>query len=150
MVYQFKKGRSVKDVDAQELGKVLESFDSLTPGNLIKAAKRKKHLLHNSFEWNDSIAGNEYRKHQARLVINSVEVVIEDSSPVQAFINIGKHDEEAREYKPITVILESEEETNMMLEQALRELKSWQKRYKSLTELSAIFSKIDELELLPA
>lgn len=48
----------------------------LTPDLVLAEAENPDSVLHNLFEWNDSIAAHQHRIAQARAIITSVRVVI--------------------------------------------------------------------------
>ena len=52
----------------------------LIPEDVVKAAESPTHVLHDAFEWDNSIAGHNWRLEQARVLIREVKVttVIED------------------------------------------------------------------------
>jgi hypothetical protein len=54
------------------LEKVRIDYGTLTPANVVDAARDPNHPLHNRFQWNDSVAGEAYRKIQARALIRTV------------------------------------------------------------------------------
>lgn len=145
MVYQWKT--NIYPVDAQSAGEELERITKkngeLTPSIVVDESRNEKAVLHNCFEWNDDKAAEEYRRHQARVLICNVTVTkIKDqkpSVPVRAYAHIQK------EYKPINVVLKSEDLTNEMLKNALRELTAFKSKYKALCELKGLFSEIDKL-----
>ena len=151
MIYNYKSGRSVKHVSAQDLGEELQritELGTLSPDVLLKEAKRKRHLLHNAFEWDDTKAGKEYRKQQARQFINSVTIIENSAPPVQAFVNIIHEVEEGivQEYKPITIILNDPQDSNIMLDQAIRELEAWKERYQGFKEFAAVINEINKMQ----
>ena len=55
--------------------KAVEKQDgTLTPTRVVEAAKPKSSPMHDSFEWDDSIAGQKFREEQARTLIRTVWV----------------------------------------------------------------------------
>jgi len=67
MVYEWKQGRF--GADPQQVGEELEGIEYKDAASVVKVARKSKGELHKCFEWDDSIAGEEYRKEQARLVM---------------------------------------------------------------------------------
>ncbi len=45
----------------------------LTPENLLKEARKKRHVLHGEFEWDNDICGERYRRDQALKLIAAVK-----------------------------------------------------------------------------
>ena len=78
-------------VDANDVGKEFEKLgDNLTPETVLNVARDENNVMHSMFEWNDEIAGEKYRKHQAAQMICSLRVeIIKDDKPtkkVRAFV----------------------------------------------------------------
>ena len=76
MVYEWKKGARLS-ADAQAVGEELESLEYKTAESVVNAARKSKGDLHDCFEWDDSIAGEEYRKDQARLILRAIVTTID-------------------------------------------------------------------------
>lgn len=57
-----------------EFEKIYAEHGGLSPELIVEAARPKTHPLHGRFEWNDKIAGHEYRLIQAAEMIRSVKV----------------------------------------------------------------------------
>jgi hypothetical protein len=55
-----------------DLEKVRIDYGTLTPANVVDAARSVNHPLHDRFEWDDSVAGEKYRRVQARALIRTV------------------------------------------------------------------------------
>lgn len=61
---------SLRDV----LQALYDERGKLTPALVVDVARDPDHVLHNRFEWDDSIAGERYRRDQAHELIRSVRV----------------------------------------------------------------------------
>lgn len=146
MTYQFRRGSYIK-ADAQSAGEMCEMLaaqDNLTAEALLEANRPEDAPLHDVFEWDDTIAAESWRKHQARHIINSLEIVIEGQEPVRAYFNIQRKEPE---YHHIETILQRQDTTEALLATAYRELLAFQKKYKRLEELVPIFQAIDHLKI---
>ena len=62
---------SVRD----ELQAIYDERGQLTPRLVVDIARPPKHPLHPRFEWNDAVAGEAWRREQARDLIQSVRIV---------------------------------------------------------------------------
>jgi len=63
------------DEQVRELQKIaLKGQGILTPQAFVDAARPEKAVLHGLFEWDDKLAGEQYRLGQARAIISWVEV----------------------------------------------------------------------------
>lgn len=95
MVYQWKNGYDIKteNVDAGKVYKEIQSIgDNVTPKDVLKKAKSSKTELHKCFEWDDSVAAEKFRVHQASNVLRSI-IVIDDNetSPIKHSIRAFEH-----------------------------------------------------------
>lgn len=75
--YKARNGAHVSDAQAEIYGKRLMELVEKYNGKVmtvqvVKDARNKKSPLHDYFEWDNTIAGEEYRKHQAILLIDSI------------------------------------------------------------------------------
>lgn len=134
----------------QVAGKVFEELEEsvgLTPQNLVDASRPEDAPMHKEFEWNDSSAAESWRKQQARMLITHLELHVEqvEEAPVtRAFISI-QIDNTPR-YESTLHILTDEDKREQMFQTALKELKSFQRKYANLTEFARIFDEINRLE----
>lgn len=99
--YRYKTGKSYKidaNVVGQELERIMDKFGIIRPKDIINEAKNKRAKLHNCFEWNDTVAGHNYRVWEARQLATSLIVTIEKGKEEEpAFINVTI-DENTRGY----------------------------------------------------
>ena len=157
--YTWKNGTRHK-VDANVAGKVFEKLQDegrLNAEAVVKVSTPKNAPLHVEFEWRNSVAGHEWRKHQARNLMNGiavVEIVREEHEPQQ--IELAVPEKEVRpetraffrlapgeNYESLMTIMNSNDKRKALLDMALRELETFQKKYQILSELSAVFDAID-------
>lgn len=146
-VYKWKTGSHVR-VDAQVAGDEcarLERMGRLTPPELVDASRAEDAPLHGCFEWNDEVAAERYRETQAGYIIRSIEVVPSGmTEPVRAFVSIVESDERPRYVN--TVVAVSEPDTReIVLQQALAELRAFERKYSGLQELAAVLDAIREV-----
>lgn len=144
MVYKFRKGSYIR-ADAQAAGEMCEQLEArgkLTAEELLNANRAEDAPLHDSFEWDDSVAAESWRMQQARHIINSLEIVTENREPVRAFFSIIRSEPN---YRHIDTILQRQDDTEALLKMALSELQAFQKKYSQLMELAAVFSAIDSI-----
>lgn len=144
MVYKFRQGARIK-TDAQIAGVELERLEAdgnLTAKALVDASRPADAPLHKEFEWDDSKAAESYREMQARHIINSIEIVREEASPIRAFFNLERTESQ---YHHVDLIMRKEETRKKLLMNALAELKAFERKYSQLKELAAVFEAIDNL-----
>lgn len=128
------------EADANKVGKELERIESkeeLTRESVLKFAKNKKSELHKCFEWDDSIAGEKYRLHQATNILTSISIVYEEEPKrtTRMYVNI-KNTENQREYKNIVSVLENDEEYQQLLYKAERDFVSYKDKYQNMIQLN--------------
>lgn len=144
MVYQWNPASRIK-TDANVAGKVFEELEStvgLTAKTLLDASRSEDAPLHNEFEWDDAKAAESYRETQASYIIRSLCVAAQDeiSEPVRAVFSVN-----GGGYESVTVIMQDVDKRSALLDMALKELRSFERKYKILEELSEVFSAIDRL-----
>lgn len=145
MVYAWKSNSRIKakPEEAAEVFSELERSGGLTPKRLVDASKPKNAPLHDEFEWNDKKAAEQFRESQAAHMIRCL-VILEDeqegeaAQAVRAYFPVT----EPQEYTHITRILSRDDFREKMLNRALEELVSFQKKYESLSELKPVFDSI--------
>jgi hypothetical protein len=134
----------------------VEKQSGLTAENLLEKAKDKCSLLHNLFEWNNSKAGEKWRLHQARVLINEVKIIINEKvmyafENVRVSINQPLNDKEEREfkreYKQVIEIFNNKEYRKQVVQSALESISYWKEKYSEYQELNPIFVSIEEVKL---
>ena len=87
---------------AQALGEIAQG-QPLTPEAVVAVATDPDHVLHESFEWNDSVASHNYRVWQARHLIRGVKIVTPEGQKTSRFVSvkIGTN----RQYEDIRVVV---------------------------------------------
>jgi len=161
-MFKARRGSRITDEQAQIYGECLEKIAEekgvITPLDVVEEAKSESSPLHDYFEWDNDVAAEKYRLHQARNLINSIIVVIEtpeETIEERAFFNVKiekevqEVDEEAeikQAYVPVSVVVKEKSYRDQILEQALREITYWKRKYENLTELSVIFEAIETVK----
>lgn len=149
MVFQYKPGTVIK-TPPEVTGAVcmdLTNSGGLTPERLLEASRPEEAPLHGEFEWNDSVAAENYRVSQARYIIRHITIDIEpseDKEPLQvrAFVNLTQKE---HEYRPIRTVIETPEYLDQLLERAKAELTAFKTKYSVISTLAGVFEAIDQL-----
>lgn len=119
----------------EELTRIAETHGgALHAENVVESARNPAHVLHPHFEWNDTKAAHLHRLATARQIIRIVRV--ETGAPPElqrAFFNVRGDD--GRSYRTLSEVLSSQSLRDRILEQALKDLESWQARYRDLRDL---------------
>src|SRR5580765_883545 len=77
------------EVEQEFKGLMAQSQDRLLAENVVEAAKEPTSRLHGFFTWDDSVAAKKYRLHEARQLIKTYELYIEDRDiRVRAFTSL--------------------------------------------------------------
>ena len=150
-VYQFKPQARLKG-DPQKVGEAIEALviekGTVSPADIVLAAKAKRSVLHAFFEWEDGTAAERYREIQASHLIRSIVTVksvgIDVKSPVRGFVSIRAAAEDATEdgaeeagsYTTIANAIRVVRYREQILENALRDLDAYRLRYYLLSNLS--------------
>lgn len=133
--------------DANEVGKELEKIgDELTPEKVVEVAKDENNILHEMFEWDDTIAGEKYRKMQAGNIIRAIRVdIVEDAEEknkkVRAFVTTKRNST----YKPIEKVVKDIDQYALLLDKAYRELNYIKLKYENLKEIQELLADIPDV-----
>ncbi len=144
MIYKWGEGAR-RSLDAQTVGDHLERLrqrheDELTAELVVKDARREKSPLHSVFEWDDDAAAHQYRLEQARLLLRHIVFVPEDkpdAEPMRYYVHL---DNGRSYYTSIIAAMSDEEKRQRVLRTALKELESWERRYRAYEELAEVFA----------
>lgn len=133
------------NVDANDAGaeleRIYEKHGSIEPAQVVEESRPKKAPLHSCFEWDDATAAEKYREQQARCIIANVMVVGQPESDTftRAFVHVEQ------KYQPLYVVLESADKTAELLQTAMRELRTFEAKYRELSQLTPVFQAITEI-----
>lgn len=131
--------------DAQKVYEEITAIGAAaTTKQILDKARDESTELHKCFDWNDTEAAEKWRMHQARKIACSLvikEPKNESSPPVRL---LYQTDSESG-YKPTVLIMQDKGEYQKLLARALAELRSFQTKYKTLTELDGVFDAIEQL-----
>lgn len=133
--------------DPQMAGQMCEELEQtvgLTAETLLDANRPEDAPLHNEFEWDDSIAAEEYRKDQARHIIMCLRVAPEEKTvePVRAFFPLG-----TPIYESVQHIFSVPEKKEALMQRALKELDSFKRKYAALECFKSLFDVIDNISV---
>jgi hypothetical protein len=156
MVYKYEWRYQHFPVKADEAGKEFERIEKengkVTAENLLDSARPENSVMHDCFEWNDTEAAEKYRLLEAKNVINQlVKVVVKKDSEQpreqRAYVNINPQRGFGikGDYISIERAMSEEETRKIVLKRALEELSAYKRKYQEFSELSKVFSAIDEL-----
>lgn len=155
MVLKYEWGIYQFPVAADTVGKRCEQLEkehgSLSKENLLDSARNEDDELHRLFEWNDGIAAEKYRLHQAGQVLSSLKVSVinedmQDDTPkqIKAFVQVTRDNHRAV-YMNARAALSTEETKDRVLQIALMELSTFKNKYETLLELAPVMAAIDQV-----
>ena len=146
--------------DPEEAYKEINSLEKITPQNVVDMARNEDSVIHNDFEWDDSIAGEKFRCIQASDMIRSfvlvrdepavkqddseLEYVIPETPPagnLRALHSTSK----PHEYAPAEYFIENQDEYQILLGKAIAELEAFKRKYAMIAELEDVFNAINNL-----
>ncbi len=119
--------------------------DSFSPEQIVEAARKEDSELHKCFTWDDTVAAENWRRHQARMLVAQLVVKTETSDNEPVSVRVIASTTHRNEYKSVVKLLEVEQDYADLLARATRELQAIRNKYKIVTELREIFEAIDEL-----
>ena len=130
--------------DAQKVADEISALgDEVTPEQIVEAARDENTELHKCFDWDDTIAAEKWRLHQARQVVCFIVYRERDSSPDSVPVRVFHKVEYSGGYKPAVRVFKNEDEYQKLLQTAYAELRAFKIKYARLQELSEILALID-------
>jgi len=119
----------------------------LERGGLIKpveavawARGHPQSALYAELEWDDSIAGEQYRIQQVRQLI---QVFVEPVHQTRQYVSLSIDRVGGGGYRHIASVMNTPDLRTVLLQDALRELERMQERYQALTELDRVWAAAD-------
>lgn len=110
--------------NAQLVGEELEKLESageLTADEVLEFAKNNPDSeTYKCFEWNDSVAGEKYRRYQASHIMTSISVTIksEPKETQRVYLNIKSSIDNSRKFKNVKEVLKNDKEYQQVLDNA--------------------------------
>lgn len=140
--YRFKVNA---EIAKREIVKLKDKSNGVVnPDDLVEISKPKNAPLHDAFEWDDSICGVRYRRHQAQSMIRAVEIEYPDIGKAPAFLGVqiisGRGNVCRRGYADAVVAIQTN--GNQLLTEALARLEALKNRYKMLKELTDVWTAV--------
>lgn len=140
----------------------------LTPESFLEDAEKTESPLRALYPesiWDNSHAAHLYRLQYTRSIINEIKIIVEDTeyyafenvkvnieSALSSSEQISKASTQNNEYKPerryelMTDILNDDDMRKQIVEEALKQIKTWKAKYSIYKEFEKIIKAIEELE----
>lgn len=124
------------------LTEIRDDVESLTPEAVLEAATPKGHPLHDRFEWDNRIAGHQYRLAQAAQLLRVVRLPKDPEADysLRAFVAVKGEGSSRAEYVPTGEAMADEFTRKLVLRDMEREWKQLKRRYEHLVEFAAMVS----------
>lgn len=106
------------------------------------AKSHRDSALHSQFEWNNSKAATEFRLEQARRLIR-ITVVSEDGTP--QLVSLSTDRSKGGGYREITEVARNRKLSEIMLEDAIKEMRRVQARFGRVRQLTAVWKAFDKI-----
>lgn len=150
--YYAVQGSSFTDGDAQIIGPQLRRlFSEGKTGNaeIVKDARPPETPLHKYFEWDDTLAAERFREHQAAKMIRSIEIKVIpaqseslEGDRVRAFHSIKTGPTAStreRAWMNLQEVIDTPDIAGQVIEEAKHELLKWSVRYNKYRSLFPSF-----------
>lgn len=116
----------------------------LRPEDVVCAAEPKNSPLHDRFEWDDGVAGHNWRLEQARHLIRVFVKVIKGSNvQTRVFVALTADMVNGGGYRILTDVLANKTLRDALLEDAYADMKRFHQKYAMLKELADVFAAMD-------
>lgn len=120
--------------------------ETFTCKQIVEKAKDRNTELHKCFEWDNEVAAEKYRLHQAGQIVRQLVItkVSDEKKPeksnVRLFVSTGNR---TNAYKPLQSVVRVQSEYEALLNRAYAELQTFKQKYSSLSELEDILALIE-------
>lgn len=121
-----------------ELSKIYDKHQTLTPELVVKEASNPTHPLHSRFDWDDSIAACKWRLEQAGQLLRVVKLDPDPARPdnLRAFVAIKGENTPKSEYIPTEKALADPTSRAILLQQMKRDWEIFKGRWQHMAEFA--------------
>lgn len=129
---------------AHQVRKIKGRRDTVSPEDIVEAARPKGSPLHDRFTWDDTEAAHAWRIEQAKKILRVAVTVIEhkqESVTVRAFVSLPSDRGPERPYRTMESVLSDKSMRGEILARAQAEMDSWIRRYGQLSEAAEIMKR---------
>jgi hypothetical protein len=122
---------------------IYDERGELTPALVVDVARDDRHPLHTRFEWNNTLAAEKYRRHQAHELIKSVRLTYQsprtgEPVSIRAFHAVRKPDTNRYAYEPTAVVMQDPMVMRLLLAEMHRDWEAFKRRYEEFEEFWAM------------
>jgi hypothetical protein len=130
---------------------IMSIGETVKPSDVVELARDENTALHNLFTWDDSVAAERYREHEAGCILRNIVIVNKDKTEddkdkVVVVRAIMSTNERTKEYTTVQRIVTNKDSYTRLLAAALAELTAFKKKYETLSgDLEVVFDAIDQI-----
>lgn len=149
MVYKWSAHKY--SVDPNDVGKLFEDIEKkhgkLTRELVLDDARDESSIIHECFEWDDSVAAEQYRLTQATSLITNLDIEVEsdDRKPVVCRAYVNTSTSHKGSFVNINHAFQSQETKDLVMQRAIKELQAFERKYHDLKIFSNLFEEIENL-----
>jgi hypothetical protein len=122
----------------QHLQAIRDDRGTLTPAVVVETARNPDHPLHNRFEWDDTLAAEQWRLEQARQLLKvTFRVNLSKPTDLRAFIVQKSGGMAHSEHVPTEEVLADPFAAELLLRQMKRDWQIFKRRYDSMAEFAS-------------
>ena len=123
-----------------------EAGGVLRPAEIVDAAEDEASPLHECFTWDDTKAAHNYRLWQARHLLKVCVTVVHGAKhPVQMYVSLKTDREDDGGYRALVDVMSDDDMREQLLDEAMDELRFFQRKYKQLKELAPVFEAMKKV-----
>ena len=159
-VYKAREGAPFQKEEVVIIGQALEDIEKkegkITPQSFIDVSKAKSSPTHHLFEWDTTRAAEQYRLHQARDIINHVDVIVisEQHEPIQIRAYPSVVIEKERGYLSSEAVVKVEDYAKQVIERLISQIEGRQQeliigkssKLVTLTAVSLVCGKLSNID----
>lgn len=148
---------TLRDIHAEQIRAALAEIAAannglLNPAKVVEAARDPNSVLHGEFQWDNDEAADSYRLAQAGALIRRVKFTLirenHETKTVEVRTTRAFQSRESMRgeggYEAIDEIMSDAEKREELMDQVLRELVAYRKRYADILTLSNVWVAIDD------
>jgi hypothetical protein len=141
-----KEEKEVIDEEVTKAVLALQERDGVAaPEAFVNMLADEDHPLHGQLEWDDAVAGHEYRKWQARQLIGRVKISLDGSrTPAFVHVHITRDGERREGYLPIEVVANDADLEAQVIAEAAAGLNGWSLRLAGIRRARAALPRLHE------
>ena len=146
------KIKGLYKADAETIyNEIMSIGETVKPSDVVELARDENTALHNLFTWDDSVAAERYREHEAGCILRNIVIVNndkteDDKDKVVVVRAIMSTNERTKEYTTVQRIVTNKDSYTRLLAAALAELTAFKKKYETLSgDLEVVFDAIDQI-----